>query len=214
MTKQPPTPRADELPSLDGRSARDGAHNRSHDGADGYESFVEEYYQPAYRFAFSLCGNHHNACDIAQQSFYLAHVRSHQLRDAAKRKQWLFTIIRREFLRTRHRESAHPQISLEFSEPELPRISVDHATSLDSKAMLVVLETLNENFKMPLVLFYLNQFSYKEIAATLEVPIGTVMSRLARGKQMLRERLETHRVDDGHKIIPLKLPEAEEATVG
>ena len=164
---------------------------------------MEEYYQPAYRFAFSLSGNHSDACDITQQAFYLAHTRSHQLRDPAKRKQWLFTILHREFLRTRRREIAHPQSALEFCEHELPPIHVDHAATLDSKAVLLALQTLDENFRVPLALFYLDQFSYKEIAAALEIPIGTVMSRLARGKQMLRQRLEQRRVENNGKIIPL-----------
>ena len=79
---------------------------------------------------------------------------------------------------------------MEFCEAELPRISVDHAASIDGKTLLLVLQTLDDNFKIPLVLFYLEQLSYKEIATVMEVPIGTVMSRLARGKQMLRQRLE------------------------
>lgn len=169
-----------------------------------FARLVEEYYQPAYRFAFSLSGNHSDACDITQQSFYLAHVKSHQLRDPGKRKQWLFTILHREFLHLRRRETDHPHTTLEFSEASLPHISVDHATSIDAKTLLTVLQTLDVHFKAPLVLFYLDQLSYKEIASTLEVPIGTVMSRLARGRQMLRQRLEQKRGQDINKIVPIQ----------
>jgi len=179
-----------------------------------FERFVDEHYQMAYRFAFSLTGNHNDACDITQQAFYLAYTRDHQLRDANKRKQWLFTILHREFLSTRRRETAHPQINLEFSEPELPHIHVDHASCIDSKALLLVLQGLDENFRVPLVLFYLDQLSYKEIAAALGVPIGTVMSRLARGKQMLRHRLEERTREGTGKIVPLSRPEAEGGTDG
>jgi RNA polymerase sigma-70 factor, ECF subfamily len=185
----------------------------NNDGSAGvpesFERLVEEYYQPAYRFAFSLSGNHNDACDITQQAFYLAHTKRHQLRDPAKRRQWLFTILHREFLRMRRRDTAHPHTTLEFSEHELVPINVDHATSLDSKTLMRVLETLDEHFKIPLVLFYLDQLSYKEIAATLEVPIGTVMSRLARGKQILRQRLEQKHEEDINKIVPLRQSAAE-----
>lgn len=182
--------------------------------SEGFVQLVEEYYQAAYRFAFNLSGNHDDACDITQQAFYLAHTHSDQLREAAKRKQWLFTILHREFLRLCRQRSAHPQVPLEFSEPELPPISVDHAASMDSKTVLLVLQTLDENFRTPLVLFYLEQFSYKEIAAALEVPIGTVMSRLARGKQMLRQRMESSRADEAGRIVPLWRPQAEGGTGG
>lgn len=181
---------------------------------ESFEAFVEANYQAAYRFAFSLSGNHADACDITQQAFYLAHTRAEQLRDASKRKQWVFTILHREFLRTRRREKAHPQTALEFSEPELPLISVDHATLLDSQTVLLVLQSLEENFRSPLVLFYLDQLSYKEIAAALEVPIGTVMSRLARGKQMLRQRLEAKRAEDLGHIAPLREPTMEGGSGG
>jgi RNA polymerase sigma-70 factor (ECF subfamily) len=181
----------------------------------GFDQFVNEHYQAAYRFAFSLCGNPSDASDITQQSFYLAHLRSHQLRDAGKRKQWLFTILHREFLRTRRREAAHPLSTLEFSEPLLPHITVDHASSIDGKTLLSVLQTLDESFRVPLVLFYLEQLSYKEIAATLEVPIGTVMSRLARGKVMLRQCLEEKRGEtSAGKIVPLRQPRKEGGSHG
>ena len=199
---------ADQAPDPSVFSASSTEHN-SGSGPESFESFVDEHYRPAYRFAFSLCGNHNDACDITQQAFYLAQTRAHQLRDDAKRKQWLFTILHREFLRTRRRETAHPQTSLEFSEPLLPPITVDHASNLDGKAVLLALQSLPEGFRMPLVLFYLDQLSYREIASTLDIPIGTVMSRLARGKQMLRERLEEERVADASKIVPLRQPKQE-----
>ncbi len=168
-----------------------------------FERLVEEHYQPAYRFAFSLCGNHNDACDLAQQAFFLAQTKGHQLRDRSKAKQWLFTILHREFLGMRRHATAHPQTSMEFSEPELPHITVDNAASIDAKTALAVLQTFDTNFKAPLVLFYLEQLSYKEIAESLEIPIGTVMSRLARGKAMLRERLERKRTEQSGKIVPL-----------
>ena len=176
---------------------------------ESFEAFVEEHYQAAYRFAFSLCGHHHDACDITQQAFYLAYARADQLRDPAKRKPWLFSILHREFLRTWRRENQHPQTPLEFSEAALPLLHVDHAALLDSQTVLQVLGTIDMSFRAPLVLFYLDQLSYKEIAAALELPIGTVMSRLARGKQMLRQRLEGGTARAGGKIVPLP-PPAEE----
>ncbi len=180
--------------SVDGREAV---------GTDDFARFVDAHYQPAYRFALSLSGNYNDACDLTQQAFLIARSKGHQLRDSTKAKQWLFTILHREFLGTRRRAIAHPQSSLEFVEDELPLISVDHAVSIDAKGALAVLQTLEINFKAPLALFYMEQLSYKEIAAVLEIPIGTVMSRLARGKQMLRARLGERRMEDQRKILPL-----------
>jgi len=172
-------------------------------GPEAFARLVDENYQQAYRFALSLVGNNSDACDLTQQAFLIARIKGHQLREAAKAKQWLFTILHREFLGLRRRATAHPEANLEFVEHELPLITVDHAASIDAKDALAVLQTLEVNFKAPLGLFYMEQLSYKEIAVVLEIPIGTVMSRLARGKQMLRTRLEQRRVETERKILPL-----------
>lgn len=155
-----------------------------------FEDFVEDTYKSAYFFALSLSGNWSDACDLTQQAFLLAQTHGHQLRDISKRKQWLFTILRREHLRKHRKDGAHPHSTLEFCEKELPQIRFDHTAYLDGKDVLFVLRTLPEDFRMPLVLFYLDQLSYKEIAGVLHLPIGTVMSRLARGKNLLRQELE------------------------
>ena len=170
---------------------------------EGFESFVEEHYEGAYRFAYSLSGNQADACDITQQAFYLAQTRGHQLQDLAKRKHWLFTILYREFLRVRRKETAHATTPLEFSEHELPPIHIDHAAGIDGHEVMRLLATLDDIFRMPLALFYLDQLSYKEIAIAVGAPIGTVMSRLARGKQMLRHRLKERDREQAGKVVPL-----------
>jgi RNA polymerase sigma-70 factor (ECF subfamily) len=158
---------------------------------DDFERFVEAHYQSAYRFALSLCRHEADACDLTQQVFCIAQAKFHQVREASKQKSWLFTILSREFLRGRRKQTAHPHHSLELVEAELPLITVDHPTRLDARSLLATLLTLDERFRVPLSLFYFEQLSYREIAEVIAVPIGTVMSRLARGKELLRHRLET-----------------------
>jgi RNA polymerase sigma-70 factor (ECF subfamily) len=70
---------------------------------------------------------------------------------------------------------------------ELPRAEA----AADANAALAALQTLDEPFRSALVLFYLEDQSYREIAEVLGVPIGTVMSRIARGKEMLRAQMSS-----------------------
>ncbi len=163
---------------------------------DRFEQFVETHYQSAYRFALSLCCHEADACDLTQGVFAIAQAKFHQLRDPAKQRSWLFTILAREFRRGRRRDAAHPHHSLELVEAELPLITVDHAAKLDARSVLDTLLGLDERFRAPLGLFYFEQLPYKEIAAVLEIPVGTVMSRLARGKELLRQNLERTRARD------------------
>ena len=157
---------------------------------ENFEGFVEAHYQSAYRFALSLCCHEADACDLTQQVFCIAQAKFHQLRDGSKQKPWLFTILSREFFRRRRQSAAHPHHSLEFVEAELPPVIVDHAARIDARDLCGTLRGLDEHFRVPLSLFYFDQLSYKEIAAEIAVPIGTVMSRLARGKRLLRQSLE------------------------
>src|SRR4051812_9142125 len=156
----------------------------------GYlESLVAEYYQPLYRFAFSLSGNPADAGDLTQQTFYIAQLKIHQMREPKKVKTWLFTTLMREFLQKRRHETKFRKCELEQVEDELPKITADHVTQMDSEIVVSALQSLEAKFRVPLVLFYLEDISYKEIARVLELPVGTVMSRLARAKAQLREAI-------------------------
>jgi RNA polymerase sigma factor (sigma-70 family) len=155
-----------------------------------FETIVTLYQEPLYRFAFSLCRSQADAEDLVQGTFYVWATKGDQLRDPAKVKTWLFTTLHRQFLETRRRQVRFPHFELEQVNAELPPATAPSAGQThDGAAVLRALATLDEIFQAPLALFYLEDYSYKEIAAILEVPIGTVQSRIARGKAQLHERL-------------------------
>lgn len=145
---------------------------------------IEQFYSDVYRFAFRLSGNVHQAEDITQQTFLQAHRKLETLRDVSRSKSWLFTIVRNEF-RQELRRGTVTTIELDTTnEPaQLDRHPLDHA-HLQSAII-----SIPDEFRDVLILFYFEELSYKEIAETLEIPIGTVMSRLARGKRHLRQVL-------------------------
>jgi len=151
-----------------------------------FEKLVERFYMPLYRFALSLSRDEFEAADLTQQTFLLWASKGHQLREESKVKTWLFTSLYREFLhgeRKRGRESG--------SGEDLPDLQCSPvaANNLDGDAVVRALLDLEEIYRAPLSLFYLQEHSYKEIAETLDLPVGTVMSRISRGKARLRQQL-------------------------
>jgi RNA polymerase sigma-70 factor, ECF subfamily len=154
-----------------------------------FQDLVSNYYQPLYRFAYSLARNAEEASDLTQQTFLIWAKKGSSLKDKTKVKSWLFTTLYREFLGLRRKSSRFPHINAEAIEHELPSISPNVVSSMDSKSALDALNEIEETFRAPLVLFYMKDLSYKEIAEILEIPIGTVMSRLSRGKAQLKKIL-------------------------
>src|ERR1041384_1849178 len=146
-----------------------------------FEGVVARYYEPLYRFAFSLTCEEADACDLTQQTFYVWATKGHQLRDTTKVKTWLFTTLHRQFLESRRRQTRFPHQELESVEVELPAISPETASQLDSAQVLRALAQVDEIYQSPVALCYLEGCAYKDIAEILGVPIGTVKSRIARG---------------------------------
>ena len=154
-----------------------------------FESLVASYYRSLYQFAFSLTQIEAEACDLTQQTFYIWATKGHQLRDASKVKSWLFTTLHREFLETRRRQTRFPHYELSQVEADLPAIAAARVNQLDSGQVLQALARVDEVYQAAVALFYLEECSYKEIAVILEVPIGTVKSRIARGIAHLQKAL-------------------------
>ena len=151
-----------------------------------FESIVAQYYEPLYKFAFSLTRAEADACDLTQQTFYVWATKSHQLRDASKAKTWLFTTLHRAFLETRRKQTRFPHHELNEMEFELPTVSPALPSQLDSAHALHALGQVDDVYQAPVALFYLEDCSYKEIAEILDVPMGTVKSRIARGIAQLQ----------------------------
>lgn len=155
-----------------------------------FNSIVHEWYDPLYRFALSLCKDPDDALDLTQSAFYKLSSKGDTLKDKSKVKSWLFSVLHREFIDQYRRRRRYPTTTLEYI-PEPSTESKGQSTNLlDAKAVVVILHQMDEIFRAPLTLFYLEQFSYKEISDVLDIPIGTVMSRLRRGKGHLRKRFE------------------------
>lgn len=169
---------------------------------DVFTQLVDAHYTPLYRFALSLTRNSSDACDLTQQTFFIWARKGEQLREAQKAKSWLFTTLYREFLRGRRRSenvTALEDLPPGENDPAAPE--VDLVSGMDAGLVVEALQEVDEVYRVPLTLFYLEELSYKEIADTLEVPIGTVMSRLSRGKSQLRTALA--RKENGRsKVVP------------
>lgn len=177
---------------------RQCAHRLADDTAiPNFESLVEEHYRALYRFGLSLTGSEAEAGDLTQQTFYIWASKGDQLRDAGKAKSWLFTTLHREFLQSKRRHTRFPHVELEAAEAELPALAPDVINALDGDAVMSTLAQVDETYRAPLALFYLDDLAYKDIAEVLAVPVGTVQSRIARGKAQLAALLHTKEAGRG-----------------
>jgi RNA polymerase sigma factor (sigma-70 family) len=157
--------------------------------ARDFEGLVARYYEPLYQFAFSLTRAEADACDLTQQTFYVWATKGHQLRDPEKVKTWLFTTLHRMFLESCRRRTRFPHQELESVDLELPVIQPSAISRLDTAQVVAALGRVDETFQAPVALFYLQEHSYKEIAEILELPLGTVKSRISRGIGQLQRML-------------------------
>jgi RNA polymerase sigma-70 factor (ECF subfamily) len=167
-----------------------------------FKSLASEYYQPLYRFALSLAKNEHDASDLTQQTFALWARKGHQLKDVTKVKSWLFTTLYREFLGQKRKEQRYTHDGTEGIELLPDKSSSNYLNNIDSETAMSVFSQVDDHYRAPLSLFYLKELSYKEIAATLDLPIGTVMSRISRGKKQFRDKLTSFLNDRDQQAFP------------
>jgi RNA polymerase sigma-70 factor (ECF subfamily) len=156
-----------------------------------FEQAVESFYIPLYRFASSLAKNEQTALDLTQQTYYLYAQKAYTIQDITKVKSWLFTTLYREFLRLKRRGNRMEDQDSETLEAIAPIVESKIVLIMDAKDALQALQKVDEIYRAPLTLFYLEDNSYQEIADMLDIPIGTVMSRIARGKVLLKNILST-----------------------
>jgi RNA polymerase sigma-70 factor (ECF subfamily) len=152
------------------------------------EQLVEEHYAALYRYAYRLSGSEADAQDLTQDTFCQAQLKLHQLREPSRAKAWLFSILRNAYLHRARAQKHEHAVPLDWV-GDLPDRLPEPLPEVDPEQLQQALGELPETFRTPVILFYFEGFSYKDIAAQMELPMGTVMSRLARAKAHLRARL-------------------------
>ena len=152
------------------------------------QRLVEEHYVALYRYAYRLAGSVADAEDLTQEAFCKAQMHLGQLRDATRARAWLFCILRNLYLHKLRAEKHQPCVSLADWQ-NIPEPPAPNGLPVEPERLQKVLNELPEGFRTPVILFYFEEFSYREIAEQMDLPLGTVMSRLARAKAYLRERL-------------------------
>lgn len=179
--------------------------------AEMRKSFNEEalvHMHVLYNSALYLTRDPTKAEDIVQETFLKAFRFWHRYERGTNCKAWLFRILTNTFI-NRNRRKQHQQESMDATERDYSSALVSENSSfyespestylgaLFPQHIRDAIESLPENFRVPVVLADLNDFSYKEIADIMECPVGTVMSRLFRGRKRLQELLFDHAVEVG-----------------
>jgi len=163
----------------------DGKEGGSESGPE-FEALVDLHYEPLFRFAMSLVRAESDASDLVQDTFLTWAEKGHQLQNRAKAKSWLFTTLHRRFLERQRRIARFPEVDIAGITEDLPETDPQLIDHLDGEELIRLLGRIDSQFQGAVALFYLEDYSYAEIAEVLEVPLGTVKSRIARGLAQLR----------------------------
>ena len=150
-----------------------------------FEELVEACYQPLYQFAFSLAQDVDRASALVERSCLIWARKKREAGSAAEAGPGLFATLYREYLGKQLVPAGEPGDDEQLSSAPGPETE----RQMEAKRTVELLGGLDRTLRAPLALFYLQRHSYKEIAAILDIPIGTVMSRISRGKEQFRHRI-------------------------
>jgi RNA polymerase sigma-70 factor (ECF subfamily) len=178
--------------------------------AERHSAFEHEaipWIDDVYRFALSLTRDESDADDVVQDTFLRAFRSWHTYLPGSDCRRWLFTICRNVFLRSRER--ARPMVELDSTDIDVAVTNSVYALTTregfdDVSARLdlgpaidVALAKIPEPFRSTLIIVDVEDQSYEAAAEALGVPIGTVRSRLFRGRRLMQEQLRTFAMDAG-----------------
>lgn len=163
---------------------------RRHAEAALFDLWVRAHAPELYAFAFRLCGDGPTAEDLVQETFYEAWRHAGPLRSIREPRAWLFLVLRRRHARLRRAEQRRTwgiTLAHEAAVVAAPDERIDRLESAD--ALQAALDGMSDLFKTPLLLVFAQGMTCAQAAEELHVPLGTVLSRIHRGKRLLREAM-------------------------
>lgn len=182
--------------------------------ATSFESEAVPHLDAVYRFAFRLTGSAPDAEDLVQETFLRAYRSWERYEPGTRAKSWLFTICRNAFLRQRQHDSRRVEVMQKAVRDNggndlgpdtvlfMPAYQQDPEGtfffSVIDRRILEMIGRIPPDFREVVLLSDLEGLSYAEIAELLVVPIGTVKSRLFRGRRMLQESLYGYATESGY----------------
>ena len=158
-----------------------------------YEKWIEDWSVDLYRFAYRLCGRREIAEDLVQETFYHAWRSIQSLRDTSRARSWLFQILRFRYSHWVRADTRRPNLTG-------PTEAADESPSPQAESTLEnmarrewlqrALDELDERYRLPVLMVFMEGLTCREVAEELEIPLGTVLSRIHRARQALKKTLK------------------------
>ncbi len=186
-----------------------GKKSSPHARREKFEELAYPHMEALYNTALRLARNPLDAEDLVQEAFLRAYRFYHQFEEGTNFKAWIFKILTNTFINHYRKKTRGPQqVELEKIQPYYPApndegagtITADdfsHYQDFFGDEINHALQQLSEDFRWVIILCDLEEFSYKEIATMLGIPIGTVMSRLSRARMQLQKLLQDYARQEG-----------------
>ncbi len=176
-----------------------------------FETLIEPLLDALFATALRMTRSRADAEDVLQESVMRAWKSFDRFQKGTNFKAWVFKILTNTFISSKRSEKRSPRAAPMIDEGEVPAGSSEPVfegiewdrvyPALVDDDVKLALDELPEEYRLPLLLSSMGELSYKEMAATLDVPIGTIMSRLFRGRARVREALRAYAERRGIRMV-------------